>query len=303
MSISFMVGPHRVRFAGKTDIGRVRAQNEDNVLVPKEMALAVVSDGMGGHASGEVASRITVETIDQYYRETARTGQTTWPIKLPNLEVERQRMAVATHVGGDARGVALASAMERAIEGAEQPAEPAIDQPRERIGRRVARPQQHGGQRRRQRQRVDHRDQRGNRDRDRELAVELPADAIEERQRHEHRREHQADGDDRAGHFAHGLVRSRARREPGLDVALDVLDHDDRVVDHDADREHQAEQRQRVDGEAEQQQHGESADDRDGHGEQRDHRGAPGLQEQHHDHDHEQHGLEKRRHHGADLVC
>lgn len=95
MSISFMVGPHRVRFAGKTDIGRVRAQNEDNVLVPKEMALAVVSDGMGGHASGEVASRITVETIDQYYRDTARSGPNTWPMKLPNLEVERQRMAVA----------------------------------------------------------------------------------------------------------------------------------------------------------------------------------------------------------------
>jgi len=95
MSISFMVGPHRVRFAGKTDIGRVRAHNEDNLLVPKEMALAVVSDGMGGHASGEVASRITVETIDQYYRDTARSGPNTWPMKLPNLEVERQRMAVA----------------------------------------------------------------------------------------------------------------------------------------------------------------------------------------------------------------
>jgi serine/threonine protein phosphatase PrpC len=95
MSISFMVGPHRVRFAGKTDIGRVRAHNEDNLLVPKEMALAVVSDGMGGHASGEVASRITVETIDQYYRDSARSGPSTWPLKLPNLEVERQRMAVA----------------------------------------------------------------------------------------------------------------------------------------------------------------------------------------------------------------
>lgn len=90
-----MVGPHRVRFAGKTDIGRVRAHNEDNLLVPKEMALAVVSDGMGGHASGEVASRITVDTIDQFYRDSSRTGPTTWPIKLPNLEVERQRMAVA----------------------------------------------------------------------------------------------------------------------------------------------------------------------------------------------------------------
>ena len=34
--------------------------------------------------------------------------------------------------------------------------------------------------------------------------------------------------------------------------ALDVLDHDDRVVDHDADREHEAEQREQVDREAEQ---------------------------------------------------
>ena len=37
-----------------------------------------------------------------------------------------------------------------------------------------------------------------------------------------------------------------------LDVALDILHHDDGVVDHDADGQHQAEQRQRVDREAEQ---------------------------------------------------
>lgn len=90
-----MVGPHRVRFAGKTDIGLVRAHNEDSLLIPREMALAVVSDGMGGHAAGDVASRITVETIDQHYRDTARSGPQTWPFKLPSLEIERQRMSVA----------------------------------------------------------------------------------------------------------------------------------------------------------------------------------------------------------------
>jgi serine/threonine protein phosphatase PrpC len=95
MSISFMVGPHRVRFAGKTDIGLVRAHNEDSLLIPREMALAVVSDGMGGHAAGDVASRITVETIDQHYRDTARSSQNTWPFKLPSLEIEKQRMSVA----------------------------------------------------------------------------------------------------------------------------------------------------------------------------------------------------------------
>lgn len=90
-----MVGPHRVRFAGKTDIGLVRAHNEDSLLIPREMALAVVSDGMGGHAAGDVASRITVETIDQHYRDTARSGPNTWPFKLPSLEIEKQRMSVA----------------------------------------------------------------------------------------------------------------------------------------------------------------------------------------------------------------
>jgi hypothetical protein len=65
--------------------------------------------------------------------------------------------------------------------------------------------------------------------------------------------------------------------------ALDVLDHDDRVVDHDADRQHQAEQGQHIDREAQQPQHREGADDRHRHGEQRDDRGAPGLQEQHDD--------------------
>ena len=49
----------------------------------------------------------------------------------------------------------------------------------------------------------------------------------------------------------HRLQRRVARREARLDVALDVLDHDDGVIDHDADGQHQAEQRQRVDREAE----------------------------------------------------
>ena len=55
-----------------------------------------------------------------------------------------------------------------------------------------------------------------------------------------------------------GLVTSRhgadggvVRREAVLDVALDVLDHDDGVIDHDADGQHEAEERERVDREAE----------------------------------------------------
>ncbi len=63
--------------------------------------------------------------------------------------------------------------------------------------------------------------------------------------RHEHRAQHQRDGDDRAGDFPHRLLGRVARGKSGLDVALDVLHHHDGVVDHDADGQHQAEQRQR----------------------------------------------------------
>jgi len=47
---------------------------------------------------------------------------------------------------------------------------------------------------------------------------------------------------------------------PFLDIALDVLDHDNRVVNDDADRQHEAEQGQCIDREAEHIQHGEGAD-------------------------------------------
>jgi len=46
-----------------TDAGPVREQNEDSFLVDRETGVFVVADGMGGHAAGEVASQMAVETI------------------------------------------------------------------------------------------------------------------------------------------------------------------------------------------------------------------------------------------------
>ena len=105
-------------------------------------------------------------------------------------------------------------------------------------------------QRRAQRQRVEGRNHRRDGDRQGELPEELARDARNERAGNEHRAQHQTHGDDRAGdqlHRAHGRV---ARRKPVFDMMFDRLDHHDRVVDHDADGQHQAEEREIIEAEA-----------------------------------------------------
>jgi PPM family protein phosphatase len=55
--------------AGKTDTGRKRLKNEDSVGLFEDLGLYVVADGMGGHAAGEMASRIAVEAIRDSVKE------------------------------------------------------------------------------------------------------------------------------------------------------------------------------------------------------------------------------------------
>jgi PPM family protein phosphatase len=47
-------------FWAATDVGRKRQHNEDNFLIDKKLSLFAVADGMGGHASGEIAAQIAV---------------------------------------------------------------------------------------------------------------------------------------------------------------------------------------------------------------------------------------------------
>lgn len=59
----------RMLYAGGTDVGKVRDHNEDAFAILSEQNLVLVCDGMGGHAAGEVASQLAVDTITTIIKE------------------------------------------------------------------------------------------------------------------------------------------------------------------------------------------------------------------------------------------
>ena len=71
----------KVAYAGLTDVGMKRTHNEDNLKLVPDHNLFLVADGMGGHASGEVASEIAVDTIAQFFEDSAEDEDITWPFK------------------------------------------------------------------------------------------------------------------------------------------------------------------------------------------------------------------------------
>jgi protein phosphatase len=72
----------RVEVAGETNVGMKRNHNEDNFSIIEGNGLYIVADGMGGHASGEVASKMAVDALREFFEATAEDPERTWPYKM-----------------------------------------------------------------------------------------------------------------------------------------------------------------------------------------------------------------------------
>ena len=58
-----------------TDIGLVREHNEDSACSVPDLGFFIVADGMGGHAAGEIASAMAVETVRKALEEQSATDE------------------------------------------------------------------------------------------------------------------------------------------------------------------------------------------------------------------------------------
>jgi len=84
---------------GVSDPGSVRPNNEDSFLTDEELSLFVVADGMGGHAAGEVASRLAVEAIENFIRRSQQPGDVSWPCGIdPDLSYTGNRLRTAIYL-------------------------------------------------------------------------------------------------------------------------------------------------------------------------------------------------------------
>lgn len=89
----------RIRSCAISDVGLKRGHNEDNYLINEELNLYVVADGMGGHAGGEYASAIAVNTVEEIVTSMEISGDSAAESDDP-VERNREKLRYALRLAG-----------------------------------------------------------------------------------------------------------------------------------------------------------------------------------------------------------
>ena len=154
----------------------------------------------------------------------------------------------------------------------------------------MSRAQNLGGQHRRQAKRQEGGEGHGRRDRRRELYEQTPDISGQEQQGREDRQQHDGRGHDREEDLARATLGGDQRRLAVVQTTLNVLDHHDGVIDHEADGQNQGQQRQQVQREAQRRQDDEGRQQTDRRHDRRDQRSPQAAQEDEVHQGHQGHG-------------
>jgi PPM family protein phosphatase len=92
-----------MQFGARSDVGCVRENNEDSFRVAPEMNLFVLSDGMGGLASGEIASRLSVDCVVRHCGDArANPSQPLVGRRIDGISETSNRLASAIRLANQA---------------------------------------------------------------------------------------------------------------------------------------------------------------------------------------------------------
>jgi PPM family protein phosphatase len=95
-----MTGTLRAEAQAITDVGHLREHNEDFFGSFPEEGLYVVADGMGGHSSGDRASKLAVDMLRDFFKETKRDPNKVWPFKMDRgRSYEENRLITGVRIG------------------------------------------------------------------------------------------------------------------------------------------------------------------------------------------------------------